>query len=80
MDNLTLETAIQKSGFYFGSSADGSDIQRFEGMYVSPNGKYWGSEPISLSEERKMEKEFWDLDRPRTRKERREIERRKISQ
>lgn len=75
-EQLSLETAVQRGGFYMGSSADGSDIQEVPGMYVSPNGKYWGSEPITLSKEKEMDKEFFDLYRPRTRRERREIERR----
>ena len=32
---------------YTGSSADGSDIKEFEGLDVSPNGKYFGSEPVN---------------------------------
>ena len=32
--------------FYYGKSADGSDMKEFEGMYVSPCGKYWSTEPF----------------------------------
>jgi hypothetical protein len=32
---------------YHGKSADGSDMKEFKGFDVSPNGKYWGSEPIN---------------------------------
>lgn len=31
---------------YYGRSADGSDAQEFEGMHVSPCGKYWGNMPF----------------------------------
>lgn len=31
---------------YYGKSEDGSDAKQFEGFYVSPCGKYWGSEPF----------------------------------
>lgn len=43
---------------YYGKSRDGSDMKEFEGMHVSPNGKYWGSEPISEEEEKRIEKEM----------------------
>ena len=39
---------------YRGKSVDGSDMEEMDGAYISPNGKYWGSEPIS----RKKEQEF----------------------
>ena len=32
--------------------------EKFEGMHVSPNGKYWGTEPISLEKEKQMEREL----------------------
>ena len=38
--------------FYTGKSADGSDMREVQGMYTSPNGHYWGSQPISLALER----------------------------
>jgi len=43
---------------YYGKSKDGSDMKEFEGMYTSPNGKYWGNKPISLKEEKEMEEHF----------------------
>ena len=43
---------------YYGKSRDGSDAKEFEGMYTSPNGKYWGTEPISLEQEKEMDKHF----------------------
>lgn len=33
--------------FYTGSSADGRDIRPAEGMYVSEDGTWWSSEPIT---------------------------------
>ncbi len=42
---------------YTGKSADGSDMKEFSGgFFVSPNGKYWSSKPISLEEEKEIEK------------------------
>ena len=38
--------------FYYGKSKDGSDMKEFEGFSVSPNGHFWGSEPISLEQEK----------------------------
>ncbi len=32
---------------YFGKSRDGSDMQEFGGMFVSPDGKEWSSEPYT---------------------------------
>jgi len=57
---------------YRGKSADGSDMEEMEGMYVSPNGKFWGSNPISLAEEKEMDLAF---NKKETRKERRQRER-----
>ena len=31
--------------FYTGKTADGSDMEEVEGMYLSPNGKEWSSVP-----------------------------------
>jgi hypothetical protein len=59
--------------FYFGKSADGSDIQEFPGFHVSPNGKYWSTEPITEEEEKEMKLSFG---KPKmTRRERRALER-----
>lgn len=33
-------------------TGDESGIRKFEGMHVSPNGHYWGSEPITEAMER----------------------------
>jgi hypothetical protein len=43
---------------FYGKSRDGSDMKEFEGMHTSPNGKYWGNKPISLEEEKQMEREL----------------------
>lgn len=43
---------------YTGKSRDGPDMKKVEGFYVSPNGKYWSSKPISLEEEKEMEKQL----------------------
>ena len=32
---------------YTGSSADGSDMKEFRGMYVSPCGEFWSNMPIT---------------------------------
>ena len=33
--------------FYTGKSADGSDIKELKGVYESPCGNYWSSQPIT---------------------------------
>jgi hypothetical protein len=51
----------------------GFEMEEFEGMYVSPNGKYWGNEPIDEEQERLMDEQF--NRKPETRRERRARER-----
>lgn len=33
-------------------------MQELPGFPVSPNGKYWGTEPISLEREKELDKHF----------------------
>jgi len=35
--------------FYTGKTADGSDMEEFKGMYVSPCGKFWSSQPFNVA-------------------------------
>lgn len=50
--------------FYTGKSADGSDAKEFPGFPVSPNGKYWGTEPISLEREKELDMHFQNREKP----------------
>ena len=34
---------------------EGFECEEFEGFDVSPNGKYWGNEPISLEKEKELD-------------------------
>ena len=43
--------------FYTGKSADGSDIREVQGMYVSPDGKEWGSKPYT--EEQRADERYY---------------------
>lgn len=46
------------SPFYTGSSADGSDMREFEGVYLHPNGEEWSSTPYKLSKEDRL---YWSI-------------------
>lgn len=41
---------------YRGYSEDGSDAEEVSGAYISPNGKFWGSVPISRKKEQDLER------------------------
>ena len=43
--------------FYNGSTRDGSDMREFKGMYVSPCGEYWSSQPITDEQKSQDRKE-----------------------
>lgn len=43
--------------FYKGSSSDGTDATQVEGMYISPCGKYFSSEPYT-KEQKTFSKKF----------------------
>jgi len=47
---------LKSNTFYTGRSADGSDIQEFEGMYVSSCGNFWSNYPFTKQEEKSMRK------------------------
>ena len=44
---------------YTGYSADGSDMQEFQGMYVSSCGNFWSSTPFTKQEEKSMRKDAY---------------------
>jgi len=41
---------------YTGKSSDGSDMQEFQGMYLSSCGNFFGSHPFTKQEEKSMRK------------------------
>ena len=47
---------LKPNTFYTGYSADGSDIQEVEGMYVSSCGNFWSSTPFTKQEEKACRK------------------------
>ena len=49
--------------FITGKSADGSDARPVYGMFVSPDGENWGSEPFTKEQEidEKRFNKFWDI-------------------
>lgn len=65
------------NAFYRGKGVpgeEGFEMEEFEGMYVSPSGKYWGSEPMSEEQEKELERNLlWS--NTETRRERRQRER-----
>ena len=40
--------------FYTGKTADGSDMEEVQGMYVSPDGKEWSNHPYPTSREDRL--------------------------
>ena len=44
---------------YTGRSGDGSDMQEFEGMYVSSCGNFWSNHPFTKQEEKSMRKDAY---------------------
>jgi hypothetical protein len=44
---------------YTSKSADGSDMQEFQGMYTSSCGNFWGSEPFTKQKEKVMRKDAY---------------------
>ena len=48
---------LKSNTFYTGRSADGSDMQEFEGMYVSSCGNFWGNHPFTKEQEKSMRKD-----------------------
>lgn len=48
---------LKSNTFYTGRSGDGSDMQEFEGMYVSSCGNFWSNHPFTKHEEKSMRKD-----------------------
>lgn len=44
---------------YTGYSADGSDMQEFQGMYISSCGNFWSSTPFTKQQEKAMRKDAY---------------------
>ena len=44
---------------YTGKSADGSDMQEFQGIYLSSCGNFFGSHPFTKQEEKAMRKDAY---------------------
>jgi hypothetical protein len=44
---------------YTGYSADGSDMQEFQGMYVSSCGNFFSNHPFTKQEEKAMRKDAY---------------------
>jgi hypothetical protein len=44
---------------YTGYSADGSDMQEFQGMYLSSCGNFFSSHPFTKQEEKSMRKDAY---------------------
>ncbi len=51
--------AVPISGMYTGSTSDGSDIQRVEGMYLSSCGEFWSNQPFTYESEKQMRRMQW---------------------
>ena len=43
---------------FTGKSADGSDMEEVEGVYMHPDGKQWSSEPWIITKEDRM---YWEI-------------------
>ena len=61
---------------YTGKTADGSDMEEFAGFDVSPNGKYWGSKPMTVKDEERLDQLMFEA--PLTRRERRALTRKHL--
>jgi len=44
---------------YYGNSKDGSGAKVADGVYLSSCGKFWGSKPLTIEEERYFRRMEW---------------------
>jgi hypothetical protein len=47
--------------FYTGKTADGSDMEEVQGMYISENGEEWSNRPYPIHRELNRHLRFTDL-------------------